>query len=301
MFVRVLGSAAGGGLPQWNCGCPNCRSARSDDGRVVPRTQSSVAVSADGERWILLNASPDLRQQINAFDDLGPGARSRGTGIASVVVTDAELDHSLGLLLLRESDSLVLYTTPSVRATLTEEHPVLPTLDAFCDLEWRPIEIDGNGPEAPVERLGIECTAFALPGDPPLYSGRAPAPGDVIGLELEAESGQRLVYAPAVAAIDDRLYERIAGSTVTLLDGTFWSNDEMIELGAGTRSAVEMHHLPISGSEGSLARLTALDRVRLVFIHINNTNPILAEDSRERRAVEAAGFELAHDGMSIRL
>jgi len=300
VIVRVLGSAAGGGLPQWNCGCPNCREARRGTGRVVPRTQSSIAISADGRQWVLVNASPDLRQQVGAFESLGPGPEVRSTGISAVLLTDAEIDHSLGLLLLRESKSVVVHATPAVRTALTEEHPLLETLGAFCQVRWAPIAIEGRACEAPVAELGVECTAFPIPGQPPKFARRPAAVGDVIGLELgNPASGATVVYAPAVSAIDDALCARIARSTITLLDGTFWTDDEMALVGAPGRTAGAMKHLPISGPNGSLRRLSGFGAVRKVYIHVNNTNPILAEDSPERRALVEAGFEVAWDGMTF--
>lgn len=320
MIVRVLGAAAGGGLPQWNCGCPNCGSARGGDERVAPRTQSSVAVSADGRSWTLLNASPDIRQQIHAFPPLGPGRRLRGSGIRAVVLTDAEIDHSLGLLLMREAKRLVVYTTPAVREALTTGHPLLPTLGAYCEVEWRRIGVEPGREEARLDGLDFPCTAFDVPGDPPSYSRRPPTMGDVVGLELAASGGpgergtvagdgdeegpdgaETLVYVPGTGAIDARLRARIARSRVTLLDGTFWTNEEMSTVGQGGRTAADMHHLPVSGSGGSLERLSALHGVRRIYVHINNTNPVLMEGSSERRAVEEAGFEVAYDGMEIRL
>lgn len=299
--LQVLGSAAGGGFPQWNCACENCRAVRAGEAGFTPRTQSSVAFGTEGDDRVLGNASPDLRQQLLASPDLGPGGSVRGSGIAAVVLTDAELDHTLGLLLLRETDHLVVYGTPAVRASLREGHPLLPTLGAFAEVEWRTIPVEGERREAPVPGLGLECTAFDLPGDPPAYADRSPATGDVIGLELtDPESGERLLYAPAVGTLDRELVDRIGRCRTALLDGTFWTEEEMSEVGVD-RTAGEMDHLPVSGPEGSLERLAPLDEVRKIYVHVNNTNPMLREDGPERATVEEAGFEVARDGMCVRL
>lgn len=297
----VLGSGAGGGVPQWNCGCPNCRAARRGDDAVVPRSQSSLAVSADGSRWLLVNASPDLRQQVLRHEALGPGDDLRGTGIESVVLTDAEIDHSLGLLLLREADRLAVRTTPAVRASLAEGHPLLGALGGFLDVDWRSLGVEARADEARFEGPGFEVSAFPVEGEPPSFAPHDRTPGDVVGLEfVDAESGRRLLYAPSFGAVDDAFRRRVARGDVALLDGTFWTDEEMASVGSG-RTATEMSHVPITGPGGSLEALGDLADVRKVFVHVNNTNPILRRDSAERRAVEEAGFEVGYDDMTFEL
>lgn len=297
----VLGSGAGGGVPQWNCGCPNCRAARSGEEGVAARTQSSLAVSADGDRWLLVNASPDLRQQVLRHEALGPGDDVRGTGIEAVLVTDAEIDHSLGLLLLREADRLTVHTTPAVRSSLTEGHPVLPTLEGFLEVDGRPLDVEAPGDEARLDGPGFEATVFPVAGEPPAYAPSGPAPGDVVGVELvDPDGGGRLLYAPSFGAVDEDLRRRVARSDVALLEGTFWTDDEMSAVGSG-RTAADMSHVPLSGSGGTLEALGDLRDVRKVLVHINNTNPILRRGSPERRAVEEAGFEVGRDGMTFEI
>lgn len=297
----VLGSGAGGGLPQWNCGCPNCRAVRRGEEGVVARTQSSVAVTADGERWLLVNASPDLRQQVVGHEALGPGDDVRGTGVEAVLVTDAEIDHSLGLLLMRESDRLTVHTTPAVRDALTDGHPVLPTLEGFLEVDWRRVDVDAPGGEARLDGPGFEATVFPVAGEPPAYAPGGPSPGDVVGVELvDPDSGARLLYAPSFGAVDDDLRRRVARSDVALLEGTFWTDDEMSAVGSG-RTAADMSHVPLSGPDGTLEALGDLRDVRKVLVHVNNTNPILRRGSPERRAVEEAGFEVGRDGMTFEI
>lgn len=297
----VLGSGAGGGLPQWNCGCQNCRAARRGDDAVEARTQSSLAVSADGDRWLLLNASPDLRQQVRRHEALGPGDDVRGTGIEAVLVTDAEIDHSLGLLLMREADRLVVHATPAVHDALTDGHPVLPTLEGFLEVDWRRIDVEAPGDEARLDGPGFEGTVFPVAGEPPAYAPGGPTPGDVVGVELvDPDSGGRLLYAPSFGTVDDDLRRRVARSDVALLEGTFWTNDEMSSVGSG-RTAADMSHVPLSGPGGTLEALEDLRGVRKVLVHVNNTNPILRRGSPERRAVEEAGFEVGRDGTTLEI
>lgn len=301
LHALLLGTGAGGGLPQWNCGCPNCSAARRGDGAVEPRTQSSLAVSGDGERWLLVNASPDVRQQIAAHAPLGPGDAVRGTGVEAVLLTDAEVDHSHGVLLLREADELAVVATPAVREALTRGNGLLPTLAAFLELEWRPLEVEAEGGEAALAAAGLEIRAFPLPGGPPSYADASPSAGDVVGLEVrDPDTGGRLVYAPSFGRLDADLRERVARADAALLDGTLWTDEEMAAVGSD-RTAADMDHLPVSGPGGSLEALEALEDVRKIYVHVNNTNPMLRRGSPERRAVEAAGFEVGRDGMSLKL
>jgi pyrroloquinoline quinone biosynthesis protein B len=287
----VLGAAAGGGLPQWNCNCPTCRAAR--EGGAVPRTQSSLAVRAGGGPWVLVNASPDVRQQLELLRE--GGGPVRGSPVAAVLLTDAELDHVTGLIVLREGDTpLRIYASAAVRAALTDGFPVLRVLEHYCGVDWQPFE---PGETAELEP-GLLVEAFAVPGDPPRYVGRDAEPFGV-GLTFRAH-GAALTYVPAVARFDDDLVARLGGSDVALVDGTCWADDEMPALGIAGPTAREMGHAPLSGPGGSLEVLRSLP-CRTVLVHVNNTNPILQEASAERHEILAAGIDVAYDGMRIEL
>jgi pyrroloquinoline quinone biosynthesis protein B len=302
MQVILLGTAAGGGFPQWNCWCPSCRVARSAPERAHPRTQSSAAISADGARWFLLNASPDVREQI------GPLTASTPTGMRHVAVegiipTDAELDHTLGIALLREGRTLQLYATTAVIDVLREDSRILPVTEAFAAVNVTPLALDTPTAlrHADGSASGLTVTAFTVPGGPPRFA-RRDQPGHTVGLIVEdAATGGRLVFVPGCGALDAELLARLATADVLLFDGTFWTDDEMLRLGLSERTARQMDHLPISGSDGSLALLSRLPCRRKVYTHINNSNPMLIEDGAERRAVEAAGMVAGDDGMRFTL
>jgi pyrroloquinoline quinone biosynthesis protein B len=297
-----LGTAAGGGFPQWNCACRNCHGVRSGTLRATPRTQSCIAISADNRRWFLVNASPDVRAQVESFPPLWPAEGVRGSGIAGVLLTNADLDHTLGLLILREGGRLLVHAPASVRRSLTEDFPVAGVLGHYCGIDWRepPTELaelrDASGAPS-----GLQYAAIPLAGHPPRYARhRGPSTGDVVGYRfVDAASGTSVVCMPDVAAIDERAMRAIAGCDLLLLDGTFWSDDEMARAGVGATTAAQMGHLPVGGAAGSLGRLSALGARRVVYVHINNTNPILVEDSDERRAVETAGAVVGEDGMEF--
>src|SRR5690606_12179135 len=306
MRVRVLGSAAGGGYPQWNCGCPRCQAVRVRGGRAEPRQQSSLAVQAEGGPWYLINASPDVRQQLELIRDPGE-TRLRSSPFAGVILTDAEIDHTAGLIILRESATpLRLYGTAAVREALTVGFPLLEVLDAYCGVRWTFLE-----PEAPleltaVEGQGLRREAFEVAGDPPLYmkgrTGGGVPTGTVTGLVLtDLSTGGTAVYVPAVGDLDDELLAKISRADAAFIDGTFWSEDELTGLGIGTRTATDMGHLPLSGPGGSLERLRGIEGTRRILVHINNSNPILLHDSEERAAVESAGVEISYDGMQVDL
>lgn len=290
----MLGSAAGGGLPQWNCNCPNCESARRGEGDVLPRTQSSLAVSPDGERWVLINASPDLREQINRQDDFHAINEKRGTTIEEILLTDAEIDHASGLLFMREADRLNLRTTEAVRNHLAGDFNVLSTLNAFTQLEWNEIVLG----ETVLELDDLVIEAFPVEGDPPSYSSRSSSPDDTIGLTIH-DGQSEVLYLPALAELTDSLMERIADSDLLLLDGTFWSDDEMSTVDEGDRRANEMGHLPVGGADGSFEQLRDFETVQKLYVHINNTNPMLDPNSPERNQVEAAGFRVARDDIIL--
>lgn len=295
MLLRVLGSAAGGGSPQWNCRCPVCAAVRSRAG--LARTQSSVAVSADGRRWFIVNASPDVRTQIEVFPGLHPH-EDRTTPLEAVLLTDAELDHTLGLLLLREARALRLYATPAVRKTLRDGSGILRTLEHYCPVEWRPV-IPGAGLTL---AEGLSCRPFDVPTSKHARFGTTADHGRVVGYRLTDErSGGTLVYLPGVQSLTRAVRAEIEGCACLLIDGTCWRDDELVRLGLSGRTSREMGHLPIDGPDGSLARLPSLGVGRTVFVHMNNTNPILLEDTPERRIVDENGMEVATDGLEIQL
>jgi pyrroloquinoline quinone biosynthesis protein B len=304
--VRVLGSAAGGGFPQWNCGCPNCDGVRDGTVRATPRTQESVAVSADGDGWFLLNASPEIRQQIEAFEGLHPRA-PRHSPIEAIVLTNGDLDHALGLLSLRESHPLVLYATERVRRGFTEGNALYRTLERFPDqVTWRTLELGEGVALAGRDRRpsGLAIEAISVPGKPPVHlEGRFPPDlEDNVGLRLrELSTGRRLAYVPSAGRVTPALTAALADADCVFFDGTFWSGDELPALGLGTKRAEEMAHLPVGGKGGSFEALAGVRAPRRIFIHLNNTNPLLREDSPERKLVESAGWEVAHDGMEVRL
>jgi pyrroloquinoline quinone biosynthesis protein B len=302
MRIVLLGTAAGGGFPQWNCACALCAEARAGSNRLLPRTQSCVAISADDERWFLLNASPDLRLQIGSVPALRPpSGQSRGTPIEAVLLTNADLDHTLGLMLLREGNRLAIHSSPPVRAALTTGFAIAPALEKFCGITWMDL------PEKPAPllckdglRSGLLYHAFAVPGKPPRFMpvDTAPSPGDSVGYHfVDEKSGGRLVFVPDIARIDQSLLMTLSDCDVLLFDGTFWSENEMRDRGVGDTPAAQMGHVPISGEQGSLKVLAPLPVKTKVYFHINNTNPILLEDSAERAAVVAAGMHLAADGI----
>ena len=304
MRIRVLGSAAGGGFPQWNCGCANCQGVRNGTIAARPRTQESVAVSADGNTWFLLNASPEIRTHIESFAPLQPHA-PRHTPIAGILLTNGDLDHSLGLLSLRESQPLEVYATEAVRRGFVEGNVLYGTLERFAgQVSWhrlRPAEAIELA-SSPQRASGLTVEAVVVPGQPPLHlrSRLAPSAEDNIGFKLrDARTGGTLAYFSGVAAPTPALYAALESATCVLFDGTFWSSDELIALGLSERRAEDMAHWPIGGPRGSLRALSGTSCRRKIYIHINNTNPILREDSAERAALAAAGWEVAHDGLEL--
>lgn len=304
MRVRLLGTAAGGGFPQWNCNCANCRVARVEPQRAQPRTQSCVAISADGTRWFLLNASPDIRIQIESFPPLQPQpSAARGTGIEGVLLTNADLDHTLGLLIVREGARLPVHATSRVREALSEGLALDSLLECYCGVRWlEPPSALTPLPCADGAPCGLEYAAFPIPGKPPRFrEGKTePAPGDCVGYRfVDTMTRGRLLFLPDVAQLDARVLAELHECDALLLDGTFWSENEMERMGAGTTPASRMGHLPIGGPDGSLAQIAPLPIGRKVYVHINNTNPILLADSPERAAVEATGATIGWDGMEF--
>jgi pyrroloquinoline quinone biosynthesis protein B len=295
--VRVLGSAAGGGLPQWNCRCDTCEAARAGR-RARPRTQSSLAIRGEVGPWFVVNASPDLRQQLETLtrgrvDDV------RAPPIAGVLLTDAEIDHTAGLLLLRESATPVrVFGAAGVERALTDGFPVVPMLERYCGIEWQTLE---PGRPQPLDGSDLVVEPFPAGGDAPRYLG-----SDV---ELEASglvvhdraTGGVVTYVPGLAALDESVIARFAESDLVLVDGTFWHDDDLTRMGISDRTARDMGHTPLAGPGGTLDVLAGLERPRRVLVHINNTNPILFEDSAEREEVVRAGVEVAYDGLEVEL
>jgi pyrroloquinoline quinone biosynthesis protein B len=305
--VRVLGSGAGGGFPQWNCNCDNCRGVRSGSRRAKPRTQSSIAVSADGVRWYPINASPDIRQQIESFSALHATGAVRGTPIQAILLTNADIDHITGLLSLREFQPLCIYSTKQVMDWVLESNAVFRAIRLFpSQCTWKTVVTSGQYEVIGVDGKdsGIRYEAFAVPSKPPAYLMDLVSDWseETIGYKItDATSGRSFAYVPGIKQIDPEMLARLSGCNCIFLDGTFWSDDELMKLGITDKSALAIGHIPIGGPDGSLRTLAALSDVRKIYIHINNTNPILIEDSPERRAVEDAGWEVAFDGMDLEI
>jgi pyrroloquinoline quinone biosynthesis protein B len=292
----VLGSAGGGGFPQWNCRCPVCRLAWAGDTRVKLRTQASLAVSGNGEEWVLLNAGPDLRAQLLATPCLQPRADLRSSPIAAVILTGAEVDQVAGLLTLRERQAFTVLGTGDTLAALAA-NPIFGVLAAGV-VRRQEITL---GVRFPLPG-GLEAELFAVPGKVALYlEGEAPALAEETGANVGVEiigGASRLAYVPGAAAMPAALRQRLARADVILFDATLFTDDEMIASGTGEKTGRRMGHMPLDGADGTLAALADLGG-RRILTHINNTNPILIEGSPQRRHVEAAGFEVAEDGMEI--
>jgi pyrroloquinoline quinone biosynthesis protein B len=308
MRIAILGSAAGGGFPQWNCDCQCCRAVRDGSRPTRPRTQSSVAVSADGDRWVLLNASPDIHRQIESFPALRP--RDRVSPVTDVLLTDAELDHTLGLLLLREARGVRIHGTEPAHDIVRNATRFLTTLAAYCPVDWNTVTLGaaialpggltGRAFDAPTtKRQRFDVADGPGGGAAGGRGGAAGGPGRVVGYRITAESGASLVWLPCVQELTARIQSELRGCDCLLIDGTCWTDDEMIRLGLAGKTSRSMGHVPVSGDGGSLAALSELPVPRKVYVHLNNTNPVLLEDSPERKATEAAGFEVAYDGMEI--
>jgi pyrroloquinoline quinone biosynthesis protein B len=304
MHIKVLGSAAGGGFPQWNCNCPNCDGVRKGTIRARPRTQSSIAVSAEGTDWVLFNASPDLLAQFRAVPEFQPARSIRDTAVRAIILIDAQIDHTTGLLMLREGAPLEIHCTEMVREDLTSGNPLFRILDHYCGVRWHAIAADGDSTFAVSGAGGLAFTAVPLKSKAPPYSPHRDDPhqGDNIGVRIVDEaSGKALFYAPGVGEIEPHLAPFLAEADCLMIDGTFWTEDELVRLGISKKRARDMGHLPQSGRGGMIDVLKSLKAARKILIHINNTNPILNEDSAERRTLDAAAIEVAYDGMEIEL
>lgn len=297
--ILVLGSAAGGGFPQWNCACPNCRLAWDGDPRVQPRSQSSLAVSADGADWLLLNASPDIRQQVARSPELQPRGAGRHSPIRAVILTNGDVDHVAGLLSLRERQALQVHASRSILEAL-DANPVFGVLDRAV------VSLREAAPGRAFEPLpGLTVMAFPVPGKVPLYREGPTVEigiesGETIGLEIRA-AGRRALYVPGCAAVTPALLARAAGADVLFFDGTCFTDDEMVRLRLSEKTSNRMGHLAMSGPGGSMAALAAAGVGRKIYVHINNTNPVLVDGSPERQAVEAQGWDIGWDGLQITL
>lgn len=297
MRAVVLGAAAGGGFPQWNCGCRNCSAVRENAEGFLPRTQSSLAVSADGRRWAVLNASPDIREQVNRTPPLHPTGL-RASPIASLLVTNGDLDHIAGLLSLREKQPFKLFVTREI-ADILAANPVFRALDADCVTQTR------IGLEEEFELLpDVKARLFAVPGKVPLYAETGEVKTDIegeqtVGVEICGDDA-KAYYIPGCAKVTRRLSERLAGAPLVFFDGTVWRDDEMQRAGIGNKTGARMGHMAMSGPQGSIEAFAGLGVKRKVFIHINNTNPVLDPISAERKAAEDAGWEIGYDQMEMR-
>ena len=304
--IVVLGAGAGGGVPQWNCNCQVCQKARVGNNTVLPRSQSSIAVSTDDEHWCIFNCSPDIRQQIIDNSILWPSSgQSRHTPISSVVVTNADVDHIAGLLILREKQAFDLYATGTVLDVLAE-NPIFNVLDPEF-VTRRPIVAGSTSEIAP----GLSITPFLVPGKVALFNeARKMAEDDdlrigevtedTVGLEISSAAGERFFYIPGCAAMTEDLKDRLVDAELVLFDGTVWHDDEMVTQHLGAKTGARMGHMSMAGPSGSMAAFSTLDVARKIFIHINNSNPVLIEGSPEQHQIANEGWELAYDGMEIR-
>lgn len=304
MRIRVLGAAAGGGFPQWNCNCRNCDGVRKGNIKARPRTQSSICVSSDGINWVLFNASPDILAQIKTFPPLQPGRGVRDTGIHAIVLVDGQIDHTTGLLMLREGRPLEIWCTDMVHEDLTTGNPLFKILGHYAGVNRHRLPIEaGNG----FAIDGIEHLHFhgvPLKSKAPPYSPHRDHPhdGDNVGLHIvDRRSGKSVFYAPGLGEIEPHLLPILEAADAVMVDGTFWTDDEMIRVGVSKKRAREIGHLPQSGPGGMIEVLRPLRARRKILIHINNTNPILDEDSAEHARLRSEGIEVAFDGMEIEL
>ena len=304
MFVRVLGSAAGGGFPQWNCNCPNCHGVRNQTINATTRTQSSIAISADGVDWVLFNTSPDLLAQLAAFPTLQPARALRDTAIKAIVYIDSQIDHTTGLLMLREGCPHEVYCTDMVYEDLSTGFPLFTMLKHWNGgINRHSIPLDGSNFNI-AGISGLKFTAIPVTGKAPPYSPHRNDAhiGDNIGIKVTDESnGKNLFYSPGLGDLTDQTRQLMSEADCLLVDGTFWQEDEMLTTGVGDKRAEDMGHLPQSGENGMISVLKPMDKPRKILIHINNTNPILDEDSEQRKILENEGIEVSFDGMDVEL
>ena len=303
MKIRVLGSGAGGGFPQWNCNCHNCHRIRNDTMRGKTRTQSSIAVSTDNKNWLLFNTSPDIRAQLEAFPAIQPKEGIRDTGIKAIMLIDSQIDHTTGMLMLREGKPLDVYCTDMVKQDLTSGFPLFNMLEHYCTVNHHPVPVDGSPFTIPAI-ADLRFYTQALKSKAPPYSPHRhdPHKGDNIGVIIEQIStGKKVFYSPGLGEIEPHVTAALQAVDCLLVDGTFWTDDEMCTQGISHKKAREIGHLPQSGPGGMIEVLNGVTKSRKILIHINNTNPILDEDSEPRKILDAAGIEVSYDGMEIDL
>lgn len=304
MFVHVLGAAAGGGFPQWNCNCRMCTGVRTQSIKATPRTQSSIAVSSDRKSWVLFNTSPDILAQLAAFPELQPARAIRDTAIRAIIFMDSQIDHTTGLLMLREGCPHQVYCSDMVYEDLSTGFPLFKMLEHWNGgIDRHGIALDGSSFTIP-EIEGLAFTAIPVKGKAPPYSPHRhdPHEGDNIGIKVtDTRSGKTLFYSPGLGELTEQTRALMSAADCLLVDGTFWQEDEMASVGLGDRKAADMGHLPQSGPGGMMDLLRPMQKPRKILIHINNTNPILDEESAERRILTDEGIEIAYDGMDISL
>ncbi len=303
MKVRVLGSGAGGGFPQWNCNCHNCHRLRHNTMNGKARSQSSIAVSTDNKNWLLINTSPDIRSQLDAFPAIQPKEGIRDTGIKAILLIDSQIDHTTGMLMLREGKPLEVYCTEMVKQDLTTGFPLFTMLKDYCTVNHHAVPVDGSSFTIPA----IDDLRFytqALKSKAPPYSPHRydPHEGDNIGVIIEQIStGKKVFYSPGLGEIEPHVMTAMQEVDCLLVDGTFWTDDEMCTQNISHKRAREIGHLPQSGPGGMIEVLEGVAKARKILIHINNTNPILDDDSEQRKILDAAGIEVAYDGLEIDL
>ncbi len=302
MHIHLLGTGAGGGFPQWNCNCDNCARLRQGTLKSSARTQSSITISSNGIDWVLFNASPDIRAQLESFPPLQPARQVRDTGICSIILCDGQIDHTTGLIILREHDKpWDIYCTSSVYEDMTTGYPIFNILKHFRGVHWHEVNTDQSSFTIP-KADNLIFTAVPLKSEAPPYSPHRgnPVAGDNVGFKVaDTSTGKNLFYAPGLGEIEDHVYAYMKNADVVLIDGTVWTNDEMSRHGISNKLASEMGHLDQSSKGGIKDTLTSLDKPRKILIHINNTNPILDEESDERQELNDANIEVSYDGMDI--
>ncbi len=303
MKIRVLGSAAGGGFPQWNCNCHNCHRLRHNQLNGKARTQSSIAISTDNRNWLLFNTSPDIRAQLEAFPAMQPQEGVRDTGIRAIMLIDSQIDHSTGMLILREGKPLDVYCSEMAKQDLSTGFPIFKMLEDYCTINHHDIPLDGSSFTIPgIDDIRIY--SHSLKSKAPPYSPHRhdPHDGDNIGVIVEQIStGKKLYYAPGLGEIEPHVMDAMQTVDCLMVDGTFWTDDEMVAQGVSHKHAREIGHLPQSGPGGMREVLSGVDNARKVLIHINNTNPILDEDSEQYKTLVSEGIEVAYDGLEINL
>jgi len=303
MKVRVLGSGAGGGFPQWNCNCHNCHRLRHNAMNGKARSQSSIAVSTDNKNWLLINTSPDIRSQLEAFPAIQPKEGIRDTGIKAILLIDSQIDHTTGMLMLREGKPLEVYCTDMVKQDLTTGFPLFTMLKDYCTVNHHAIPVDGSSFTIPaIEDLRFYTQALKSKAPPYSPHRHDPHEGDNIGVIIEQIStGKKIFYSPGLGEIEPHVMTAMQDVDCLLVDGTFWTDDEMCTQNISHKRAREIGHLPQSGPGGMIEVLGGVAKARKILIHINNTNPILDDDSEQRKILDAAGIEVAYDGLEIDL